>query len=129
MQWLQDPNQSDSDNLNNVRREASRHFRKKREEHLRAKIYEIETNSKIKTIIELYRDIDDSKKGYQPRTNIVKDDNSDLVINSHHILARWSNHFSQLLNLNGVNNVRQTEIPTTEPLVLEPSAFEVEMDI
>ena len=29
MQWLQDPNQSSVDNLNNVRREASRHFRNK----------------------------------------------------------------------------------------------------
>jgi hypothetical protein len=30
MQWVQDPSQSFVDNLNNVRREASRHFRKKR---------------------------------------------------------------------------------------------------
>jgi len=30
MQWLQDLNQSNVDNLNNVRCEASRHFRKKR---------------------------------------------------------------------------------------------------
>jgi hypothetical protein len=29
MQWLQDPNQSNVDNLNNVRREAGRYFRKK----------------------------------------------------------------------------------------------------
>ena len=33
--------------------------------------------------------------------------------------------FFQLLNLHGVNDVRQTEIHTTEPLVPEPSAFEV----
>ena len=30
MQWVQDPSQSHVDNLNNVRREASRHFKKKR---------------------------------------------------------------------------------------------------
>jgi len=29
MQWIQDPNQDNRDNLNNVRREASRHFRRK----------------------------------------------------------------------------------------------------
>jgi dsDNA-specific endonuclease/ATPase MutS2 len=29
MQWLQHPNQSNADNLNNVRHEASRHFRTK----------------------------------------------------------------------------------------------------
>jgi len=78
---------------------------------------------------DLYRGINYCKKGYQPRTNIVKDEKGDTVTNSHRILATWSNHFSQLLNVNGVNNVRQREIPTTEPLGLEPSAFEVEMDI
>jgi len=30
MQWVQDPSQSNVDNPNNVRREASRHFRKNR---------------------------------------------------------------------------------------------------
>ena len=30
MQWIQDPSQSHADNLNNVRRDASRHFRNKK---------------------------------------------------------------------------------------------------
>ena len=29
MQWIQDPSRSNVDNVNNVRRDASRHFRKK----------------------------------------------------------------------------------------------------
>jgi hypothetical protein len=33
------------------------------------------------------------------------------------------------LNIHGFNDVRQTEIHTAEPLVPEPSAFEVEMAI
>ena len=37
--------------------------------------------------------------------------------------------FLQLLNVHGVNDVRQTEIHTTEHLVPQPSAFEVEMAI
>jgi hypothetical protein len=36
-------------------------------------------------------------------------------------------HFSQLLNVYVVNDVRQTEIHTVEPLVSVPSAFEFEM--
>ena len=44
-------------------------------------------------------------------------------------MARWRNNFSQLLIVHGVNNVRQTEIHTTEPLVPEPSAFGVELAI
>jgi len=51
----------------------------------------------------------------------------DLVTDSHSILARWKNHFSQLLNAHGVDDVRQKEIHTAEPLVSELSAFEVEM--
>jgi hypothetical protein len=38
MQWLQDPNQSNLDNLNNTRHEASRHFRNKMREYLKAKL-------------------------------------------------------------------------------------------
>jgi len=51
---LQDPNQSSVHNLNNVRREASRHFRNKKKEYLKAKINKLETNSKIKNIRDLY---------------------------------------------------------------------------
>jgi hypothetical protein len=47
-------------------------------EYLKAKIEEIETNGKIKNIRDLYRGISDFKKGYQSRTNIVKDDKGDL---------------------------------------------------
>ena len=38
MQWLQDPNQGNVDNLNNVRREASRHFRNKEKKYVKNKI-------------------------------------------------------------------------------------------
>jgi len=48
LQWLQDSNQSNVDNLNNVTREASRHFRIKKKEYLKAEIDKRETNSKIK---------------------------------------------------------------------------------
>jgi hypothetical protein len=117
------------DNLNNVRRDAGTHFRNKKEEYLRAKIEELETKSKIKNINDLYRGIIDTKKGYQLRTNIVKGEKSDLVPDSHSILARWRKHFSQLLNVHGINDVEHTEIHTSEPLALKPSAFQVELAI
>ena len=75
----------------------------------------------------MYGGISDFKKGYHPRTNIVKDWNGDLVADFHSILARWRNYFSQLLNVHEVNDVRQTEINTAEPLRPEPSTFEVEL--
>jgi hypothetical protein len=39
---------------------------------MKAKIEELETKSKIKCIMELYRGINDFKKGYPHRTNVVK---------------------------------------------------------
>ena len=64
MQWMQDPSQSYVDILINVRREVSRHFRDKKKAYLRDKIEELETNSKIQNIRDLYRVINDFKKGY-----------------------------------------------------------------
>ena len=43
----EDPNQSNADNLNNVRCTAMRHFKNKKKEYLKFKIDELETNSKI----------------------------------------------------------------------------------
>jgi len=65
----------------------------------------------------------------QPIISIVKNENGDLFAVSHSILDRWRNHFSQLLNVHGVNDVRKTEIRTAEPLVPQPSAFDAEMTI
>jgi hypothetical protein len=45
------------DNLSNVRREASRHFRSKKREYLKDKINKLESNSKNKNIRDLYRGI------------------------------------------------------------------------
>jgi len=59
----------------------------------------------------------------------VKDNKGDLVADCHSILVQWMNYFSQLLNVHGVNDVRQTEILAAEPLVPEPSASEVELAI
>jgi hypothetical protein len=78
---------------------------KKKKEYLEAKIDELASNSEIKNVRDMHRGISDFKKGYQPRTNIVNDDRSDLVTESQRILVRWRNHCSQLLNLHGVSDV------------------------
>ena len=87
MQWIQDPNRSNVNNLKNIRRDASRHFRNKKA-YLKVKIEEPETNNKINNVRDLYRGINVFKKGYQPRTTIVKDEKGDLVADSHSIMAR-----------------------------------------
>ena len=52
-----------------------------------------------------------------------------MFTGSHSILARWRKHFSQILTVRGINDVRQTEIHAAEPLVPEPCALDVEMAI
>jgi hypothetical protein len=117
------------DNMDNVRCEASTTFRTKKREYPKNKINELETNSKNKNITDLNRGINEFKKCYQPRTNMVKVENGDLLADSHSILNRWKNYFCQLLNVHRVNDVRQTEIHTAEPLVPDPSSSEVEIAI
>jgi hypothetical protein len=59
----------------------------------------------------------------------VKDENGDLLADSHNILNRWKNYFSWLLNVHNVSDVREIEVHTAEPLVPGPSCFEVDDQI
>jgi len=54
--------------LNGIKRETSRTFRDKQGDYLN-EIYELETEEKCQTF---YRGINEFKKGYKPRTNLVK---------------------------------------------------------
>jgi hypothetical protein len=107
----------------------SRHFRNKKREYLRGKINELATNSKNKNIRALYRGINEFMRGYQPRSNLVKDENGDLPADYNTILNRWKSYFSQLLNVHDVSDARQIEIHTAEPLVPGPSHLEVKISI
>jgi hypothetical protein len=51
--------------------------------------------------------VNESKRGYHPRTKLGKDENGDLLADSHNILNRWKNYFSQLLNMQSVSDVRK----------------------
>jgi gas vesicle protein len=89
------PSKMNGDNLNNVRYVTSTHFRNKKKEYLKDKLNELTD----KIIIEIYRGIHDFKRGYQPRSNLVKDEIGDLLADSHNTTNRWKNFFSQLLDV------------------------------
>jgi hypothetical protein len=124
LQWLRDSNEANEYNLSNIRREASRHFRNEKKAYPKDKINELESASKNKNIRDLYRGVNEFKKGYKPRTNLVKDEGGggDLLVDFDKFLNRWKNYFCQLLNVHGVGGVRQTEMRTAKPFVPEPSA-------
>jgi hypothetical protein len=77
----------------------------------------------------LYRGINEFKKGYQPRINIIEDENGNLPVDPQNVLNKWKNFFNQVLNVHGVHDVRQMDIHTAEPLVPEPSLVKVEIAI
>jgi hypothetical protein len=67
--------------------------------------------------LETYRGKYKFKKGYSPGINFVKDEMNDLLEYSHSNLNKRKNYFSEIFN-----DVRQMEIYTAGPLILEPSA-------
>jgi hypothetical protein len=44
-------------------------------------------NSKNKNIRDLYRRINEFKKNYQPRSNLIKDKNGDVLVDSHILIC------------------------------------------
>jgi hypothetical protein len=65
LQWLLYPIKINGGNLNSIRHEANRHFRKKKKEYVKGKINDLTTNSKNKNIRDLYGEIIGFKRGYQ----------------------------------------------------------------
>jgi hypothetical protein len=80
--------EANEDNVSNVRWEDRRHVRNGKREYLKDEINELGSNSKNKNIKDLYNSINEFKKGYQPRTNLIKDESGDLLADPHKILNR-----------------------------------------
>jgi hypothetical protein len=88
LQWLQDPSEITADNLSYIRCDGSRHFRNNKRDHVKDKINVLATNHKNNNIRDLYNGINEFKRDYQPRSNLVKDENGDLLADFYNILNR-----------------------------------------
>jgi hypothetical protein len=102
--------------------------RLKTREHLKDKINYIEANNK-NNIKYLYREIREFKKGYQPRINMTKEENGNLLADPQSVLNRWKNFFNKVLNVHAVHDVRQMDIHVAEASVPEPSLVKMEIAI
>jgi hypothetical protein len=76
-----------------LRREARIHFRNTKKEISESYNHELGNKCYTKNIRDLHRGIGDFKKGYQPRTKILKDEKGNLVTDCQSNLAKWRNHF------------------------------------
>jgi hypothetical protein len=58
---------------------------------LKDKISDLAMNSKNKNLRDLYRLINEFKRSYQPRSNLMKDENGDLLAYFYNISNTWKN--------------------------------------
>jgi hypothetical protein len=66
----------------------------------------------INNIRDLYRGINQFKKGYQPRIHIIQEENGNQVSEPQNILHKWKHFFNQMVSVHGVHNVRQEDRET-----------------
>jgi hypothetical protein len=85
------------------------------------------TSSKNKNIRDLYRGINEFKRGYQQINNLAKDGIGNLLADFHSILNMWKN--CSQYNMHNVCDIRQKQVHTAEPLVSDPIHLEVETAI
>jgi hypothetical protein len=57
-------------------------------------------------------DINYFKEGYQPRINIMKDENCNLLTYPESVFTRWKNFLNCVLNVHGVHDCREMGIHT-----------------
>jgi hypothetical protein len=89
---LKNTSQIKGDNVQNIKHETNKIFRNKKREYLKDKINELETNKN--TNIDFYRGINEFKKCYQTRINVMKDENGNLLADHQSALNRWKNFFN-----------------------------------
>jgi hypothetical protein len=64
-------------------------FRKKKCDYMKVKVNRLEESSKTKNIREMYKGINEFKKGYQPRAYVIKKHDGTIVADATSILSRW----------------------------------------
>ena len=70
------------------------------------------------------------REGYQPRSNLTEDKNSDLLADLSIILNKWKHNLSvSQCTVHGVSDIRQSAEHTAGQLMSKRSAYEAEMAI
>ena len=66
------------------------------------------------------------KQGFKPQTNMIKNDNKELVIDKKEIEKTFKTHFKNLLNKpESISDERKDIMITVEPKIIEPTREEI----
>jgi hypothetical protein len=82
LQWLQNTSQTNGDNLSNITHKTSRPFRNEKRECLKEKLMSLKQTVRTEISQTYIRGINELKKHYQRRSNLVKNENGDLLADS-----------------------------------------------
>ena len=104
-------------------------FRKKKCDYMKAKVNKLEQKSTNKDIWEMYKRINEFKKGHQSRAYVIKNHEGTIVADTNSILSIWEQFFSYLLNVNRSTSHKGREVYTAEPDIPEPRLVEAELAI
>jgi hypothetical protein len=63
--------------------------------------------------------INEFKKGYQPRTYVIKKHDGIILADTTSILSRWEQFFSNTLNFNQSTSHEGSEVYTAEPSLID----------
>ena len=76
---MQDPNQINAEAYSELKRRTSSTFRSRKREYIKEKINEIGKNNANKDVRNMYREIGEIRGGHQSRTDMMKDENGNLL--------------------------------------------------
>ncbi|KAL4152688.1 hypothetical protein QTP88_000521 [Uroleucon formosanum] len=124
---LTNPNTENNNNFAQKLREAKRIIRREKRLWEKERIKQIEdnrTNPKL-----FFKQTKELKTGYNPRTEIMKEENGELVTEGEEIAKQFGKVFEELLNPQTHQDHTQIEYYTAEPEDVEPTDDEVRMII
>lgn len=82
----------------NIRQAAQVMFKNKKCQFLKRKIEEIDENCHRNNVRGMYMGINNFRKRFQARTEVIKDDNENFITDPTRVINTWKN-FDRLLNV------------------------------
>ena len=117
--------------LRQARREEKRVHRRKKREYEKRILEELEIAYSTRDTRKFYRKLNDVKRGFQPRTSMVRKRNGEIASHQTDVIDTWKEHFDELLNSNEHLRANRSnlQVNDTDEELIEPSVEEIKAAI
>jgi len=106
-----------------------RFLRRKKRDYLNEEISNLETKSRNSNIRDFYKAVKKQRKGFQPQSIKINDQNGRLISDTNEIAQRWAEYFQDLLNRTADIQIPTTVYQTAEQFLEPPTYDEVRESI